>query len=202
MHCSRRRLLRRGLEFHVCTIYKSVHTKKSGNLFNDPRIYIYIYSNPIELIIWNRSFIYIYIYTESVRKTMSMEYSYLEYMIDFEKGSTWPKCERDRCTETNGDGGRRRQTTILTHNFFFSWPYHAVLSSRPHFTLLLLLGRGGALNQRPTMGRFVQHLPPCIFIPSGYITHTHIYIYIYIYICKHMCTCIYMHSFDNYTWMC
>ena len=33
---SRRRLLRRGLEFHVCTINKSNHTKKV--LFNDPRI--------------------------------------------------------------------------------------------------------------------------------------------------------------------
>ena len=39
VHCSRRRLLRRGLEFHVCTINKSAHTKKkSGNLFNDPNI--------------------------------------------------------------------------------------------------------------------------------------------------------------------
>ena len=38
VHCSRRRLLRRGLEFHVCTMNKSAHTKKkSGNLFNDPR---------------------------------------------------------------------------------------------------------------------------------------------------------------------
>ena len=43
VHCSRRRLLRRGLEFHVCTIDKSAHRKKSGNLFYDPRIYIYIY---------------------------------------------------------------------------------------------------------------------------------------------------------------
>ena len=33
----------KGLEFHVCTINKSVHRKKSGHLFNDPRIYIYIY---------------------------------------------------------------------------------------------------------------------------------------------------------------
>ena len=30
-------------EFHECTINKHAHTKKSGNLFNDPRIYIYIY---------------------------------------------------------------------------------------------------------------------------------------------------------------
>ena len=27
-------------EFHVCTINKSAHTKKSGNLYNDPRIFI------------------------------------------------------------------------------------------------------------------------------------------------------------------
>ena len=38
--CSRRRLLRRGLEFHVCTINKSAHTKKkSGNLSYAPHIY-------------------------------------------------------------------------------------------------------------------------------------------------------------------
>ena len=37
VHCSQRRLLQRGLEFHVCTINKSAHTKKSGNLFKDPR---------------------------------------------------------------------------------------------------------------------------------------------------------------------
>ena len=37
VHCSRRRLLRRGLEFHVCTINKSAHTKKkSGNLSYAP----------------------------------------------------------------------------------------------------------------------------------------------------------------------
>ena len=43
VHCSRRRLRRRGLEFHVCTINKSAHTKKVWKLFNDSRIYIYIY---------------------------------------------------------------------------------------------------------------------------------------------------------------
>ena len=32
VHCSWRRLLGRGLEFHVCTINKSAHRKKSGNL--------------------------------------------------------------------------------------------------------------------------------------------------------------------------
>ena len=39
VHCNWRRLLRRGLEFHACTINKSAHTKKSGNLSNNPRIY-------------------------------------------------------------------------------------------------------------------------------------------------------------------
>ena len=32
VHCRRRRLLRRGLEFHVCTINKSAHTKKVWKL--------------------------------------------------------------------------------------------------------------------------------------------------------------------------
>ena len=32
VYCSRRRLLRRGLEFHVCTINKSAHTKKVWKL--------------------------------------------------------------------------------------------------------------------------------------------------------------------------
>ena len=33
MHCSRRRLLRKGLEFYVCTINKSAHTKKRLETF-------------------------------------------------------------------------------------------------------------------------------------------------------------------------
>ena len=41
MHCSQKRVLRRGLEFHVCTINKSVHSKQYGNLFNDPHIFIF-----------------------------------------------------------------------------------------------------------------------------------------------------------------
>ena len=32
VHCSRRRLFRRGLEFHVCTINKSAHTKNVWKL--------------------------------------------------------------------------------------------------------------------------------------------------------------------------
>ena len=43
VHCSRRTLPRRGREFHACNINKSAHMKKSGNLSNEPCIYIYIY---------------------------------------------------------------------------------------------------------------------------------------------------------------
>ena len=37
VNCSRGRLLRKGLEFHVCTINKSAIQKKSGNLSFSPR---------------------------------------------------------------------------------------------------------------------------------------------------------------------
>ena len=44
VHCSQRRLLRRGQEFYVCTINKSVHTKKVWKFIEDTScIYIYIY---------------------------------------------------------------------------------------------------------------------------------------------------------------
>ena len=42
VHCSRRRLLQRGLEFHVCAINKSAHTKKVWKLIVCSS-YIYIY---------------------------------------------------------------------------------------------------------------------------------------------------------------
>ena len=45
VHCNRRRLLERGLEFHVCTINKSAHTKKSGNLSYAPRTYAHIHTH-------------------------------------------------------------------------------------------------------------------------------------------------------------
>ena len=49
--------------------------------------------------------------------------------------------ERGRNFARKIDGDRRqRQIAILTHNFF-SWPYHAVLRSRPHLAILQLLGR-------------------------------------------------------------
>ena len=43
VHCSRSRLLQRGLEFHVCTINKGAHTKKSLETYLMILIYIYIY---------------------------------------------------------------------------------------------------------------------------------------------------------------
>ena len=41
--CDWRRLLGRGLEFHVCTINKSAHTKKSLETYLMIPVYIYIY---------------------------------------------------------------------------------------------------------------------------------------------------------------
>ena len=58
VHCTRRRLLRRGLEFHVCTINKSAHTKKVWKLIGCT-LYIYIY-------------IYIYIYKYFYVKQFSL----------------------------------------------------------------------------------------------------------------------------------
>ena len=49
------------------------------------------------------------------------------------------------------DGRRDTNTVILIHNFF-SWPYHAVLSSRLHY-VLLLLSRRGVLNQKTALSR-------------------------------------------------
>ena len=66
VHCSRRRLLRRGLEFHVCTINKSAHTKKSGNLLWTPYISIYLSTlicmhQSISLSAWPSQFIHVYL---------------------------------------------------------------------------------------------------------------------------------------------
>ena len=79
VHCSRRRLLRRGLEFHVCTINKIAHTKKSGNLFNAPRRYFCVEYRIVFIInkrfqrcnyihLYTHTHIYIYIYIYIWRK--------------------------------------------------------------------------------------------------------------------------------------
>ena len=51
--------------------------------------------------------------------------------------------------EKQMDGRKRIRTAISTSNFF-SWPYHAVLSSRPHLALLLLNRR--EFDWKPTVG--------------------------------------------------
>ena len=43
VYCSRRRLRQRGQEFHVCTINKSAHTKKSLETYLMILVYTYIY---------------------------------------------------------------------------------------------------------------------------------------------------------------
>ena len=55
MHCSQRRLLRRRLEFYVCTFNKSAHTKISLENYRMYLIYIYIY-----IYIYICMYIYIY----------------------------------------------------------------------------------------------------------------------------------------------
>ena len=47
MHCSRWRLLRSGLEFHVCTINKSTHTKKSLETYLMILVHYSIYNHII-----------------------------------------------------------------------------------------------------------------------------------------------------------
>ena len=49
--------------------------------------------------------------------------------------------------------GKRIKTAILTNNYLFSRPYHAIISSWPHSTLLLFSWE--VLNWRPSVGRFV-----------------------------------------------
>ena len=65
VHCSRRRLLWRGLEFHVCTINKSALTKKSLEtyLMILVSIYLFIYLSKYTCQDWWESLsLYIYIY--------------------------------------------------------------------------------------------------------------------------------------------
>ena len=51
-----RKLLRKGLEFHVWTINKSAHTKKkSGNLYNDPHILAFLGYLMLKPSFWKRS---------------------------------------------------------------------------------------------------------------------------------------------------
>ena len=64
VHCNRRRLPRRGLDFHVYIINKSAHTKKSLETYRMHIIYIYIYMH-IYMHIYVYIYIYIYIYAHA-----------------------------------------------------------------------------------------------------------------------------------------
>ena len=61
------------------------------------------------------------------------------------------------CVRQTDGRGRRMETATLTHNFFFSWPYHAVLSSRLHLALLLL--GWGVFNRRSVVGHCPSGAP-------------------------------------------
>ena len=57
VHCSRRRLLRRGLEFHVCTINKSAHMKKVWKLIACVCVCVFVFFKRkfYYLVCWNYS---------------------------------------------------------------------------------------------------------------------------------------------------
>ena len=94
VHYSRGRLLQRGLEFHVCTINKSALTKKSGNLFNDPRICIFIFVHvclyiflDIYVVVYTCVYIYVcifvisYIYIYTFSTVYSYAHIYLHLLL-------------------------------------------------------------------------------------------------------------------------
>ena len=70
MHCSWRWLLRRGLEFHVCTINKSAHTKKSLETYLMILLYICFFT----LIICNLIFKQVCWFQVFLSNTNSIEY--------------------------------------------------------------------------------------------------------------------------------
>ena len=64
------------------------------------------------------------------RLTITLGHKNVYVFISFERGQSFcMRCVRDGQRRMDRDGGRRRQTAILTNNFF-SWPYHTVLFSR------------------------------------------------------------------------
>ena len=60
--------------------------------------------------------------------------------------------------------GKQRQIAILTHNFF-SWSYHAVLSSRPHF---ICSSAGGYSTGGPLWAASSVERSPGLQIVTGY----------------------------------
>ena len=76
VHYSQRRLLRRGLEFHVSTINKSTHTKKSLETYLMILVYIYIYIHTLTYI-----FIHTHTHTHSHTHTHTHTYIYIYIYI-------------------------------------------------------------------------------------------------------------------------
>ena len=76
--------------------------------------------------------------------------------------------------EKQTDGGRRIQTAILTHSFFFSWSYHTVLSSRSQLAPLLLLGWGEGYSTRDLLWSAApEGCSPCLLAASCEWLKTH-----------------------------
>ena len=82
MHCRRRRLLRRGLKFHVYTINKSAHTKKVWKLivctFVCVYMYIYVY-------------IYIYIYIMCTLRCLWCDAYHCKKWLQQLEFKSWPR---------------------------------------------------------------------------------------------------------------
>ena len=76
VHCSRRRLLRMGLEFHVCTINKSAHTKKLENY-----LMILVCKNKINSKIQISSWTYLFEFTHTHTHTHTHIYIYIYIYI-------------------------------------------------------------------------------------------------------------------------
>ena len=87
--CSRR-LLRRGLEFHVCTINKSAHSKKmSGNLFNDPRISTYNYPSKTHTHIYIHTHTHLIICTNAPKDPQYLPHTYKQRKEIVSLSSKW-----------------------------------------------------------------------------------------------------------------
>ena len=112
VHCSRRRLLRRGLEFHVCTINKSAHTKKVWQLIVCTSIDWFIDFNAMSnhhvllYALWFGNRIH-YTYTLKIFVLFLKIYfthGSIEYEL-FKKKSIWPIDESLIGTTTTGQSG-------------------------------------------------------------------------------------------------
>ena len=86
VHCSRRRLLRRGLEFHGCTINKSAHMKKVWKLIiwtSCIYIYIYIYIYNLGLDLENTPIASLQRVTPPPTSILDMIWNHLMVMLQF-----------------------------------------------------------------------------------------------------------------------